>query len=139
MNDNHLTPPNEGGSPKYVRAGLQVIGGAIPFAGGIFSAAAGAWSEHEQERVNRFFKQWLKMLEDEIKEKEKTILEIMARLDMHDPKIADRIESKEYQSILKKTFREWSGAESEEKRVYIRNILANAAASTMTSDEVVRL
>lgn len=59
--------------------------------------------------------------------------------DIHDEEISKRIESKEYQSLLKKTFREWSGAESEEKRVYIRNILANAAASTITSDDVVRL
>ena len=40
---------------------------------------------------------------------------------------------------MKKTFHEWSGAESEDKRTYIRNILANAAASKMTSDEVIRL
>jgi hypothetical protein len=79
------------------------------------------------------------MLEDEIREKQKTILEIAARLDIHDEKIQQRIESKEYQSLLKKTFREWSGAESEDKRTYIRNILANAAASKMTSDDVVRL
>jgi gas vesicle protein len=116
-----------------------VIGGVVPFAGGLLSAAAGAWSENEQERVNKFFKHWIKMLEDEIKEKERTILEIMARLDIHDEEIAKRLESKEYQSLLKKTFREWSGAESEDKRTYIRNILANAAASNMTSDEVVRL
>ena len=131
--------PCESSTPKIVRAGLQIVGGAVPFAGGIFSAAAGAWSENDQERVNRFFKQWIKMLEDEIREKEQTVLEIMARLDIHDEKVASRIESKEYQSLLKKTFREWSGAESEDKRRCIRNILANAAASTLTSDDVVRL
>jgi len=131
--------PEEGRTPKIVRGALQVIGGAVPFAGGLFSAAAGAWSENEQERVNKFFRHWIKMLEDEIREKERTILEIMARLDIHDEEIAKRLESKEYQSLLKKTFREWSGAESEDKRTYIRNILANAAASSMTSDEVVRL
>jgi hypothetical protein len=118
---------------------MQVAGGLVPFAGGFFSAAAGAWSEQEQERVNNFFQQWVKMLADELREKEKTILEILARLDIHDEKIADRIESKEFQSLLKKTFREWSGAESEDKRTYIRNILANAAASTMASDDVVKL
>lgn len=131
--------PAEGKTPKIVRGALVIIGGAVPFAGGLFSAAAGAWSEHEQERVNEFFKHWLEMLKDEIKEKERTILEIMARLDMHDEEIGKRLESPEYQSLLKKTFREWSGAESEEKRVYIRNILANAAASNYTSDDVVRL
>lgn len=79
------------------------------------------------------------MLEDEIREKEKTIIEIVGRLDMGDEKNTDRLESQEYQSLLKKTFREWSGAESEIKRECIRNLLANAAASSITSDDVVRL
>lgn len=130
--------PSKGKLPKITRAGLQ-IAGVVPFAGGVFSAIAGAWSEHEQEKVNSFFKQWIRMLAEEIREKEQTIVEIMMRLDVHDQKISERITSKEYQSLLKKTFREWSGAESEDKRTYIRNILANAAASDLSSDDVVRL
>ncbi len=139
MSEDNIKSIEEGSTPKVIRGALQVIGGAVPFAGGLLSAAAGAWSENEQEKVNKFLRQWIKMLEDEIKEKEITILEIMARLNIHDEKISKRLESKEYQSLLKKTFREWSGAESEDKRTYIRNILANAAASSITSDEVVRL
>lgn len=131
--------PEEGKGRKIGRGALQVAGGAVPFVGGLFSAVAGAWSEAEQEKVNRFFQHWVKMLEDELKEKERTIIEIMARLDMQDEQIQERVESKEYQSLLKKTFREWSGAESEDKREYIRNILANAAASQVSSDDVVRL
>jgi len=137
--DDEQTLHEEGVAPKIARGALAIIGGVVPFAGGLFSAAAGAWSEHEQQRVNDFFKHWMEMLKDEIKEKEKTILEIMARLDLHDEEVNKRLESPEYQSLLKKTFREWSGAESEQKRIYIRNILANAAASTYTSDDVVRL
>lgn len=124
---------------KISRGALQAVGGAIPFAGGLFSAIAGAWSEHEQQKANRFFEHWIRMLEDEIKEKEETIIEIMARLDLADEEISKRVESAEYQSLIKKTFREWSGAESNEKRVYIRNILANAASCQVSSDDVVRM
>lgn len=38
-----------------------------------------------------------------------------------------------------KAFRDWAGAESEEKRAFIRNILTNAADKTLTSDDVVRV
>jgi len=124
---------------KITKGALQIVGGAVPFAGGLFSAIVGAWSEKEQEKVNRFFQHWLKMLEDEIKEKEATIVEIMGRLDLQDEKIFERIESKEYQSLLKKTFRDWAGTESEEKRKLIRNILSNAAATSLSSDDVIRL
>jgi hypothetical protein len=131
--------PEGSKSAKIARGALQTVGGAVPFAGGVLSAIAGAWSEGEQEKVNRFFEHWVRMLQDELKEKEETIIEIMARLDLQDEAISQRVESKEYQSLVKKTFREWSGAESDEKRVYIRNILANAAASQVSSDDVVRM
>lgn len=121
------------------RFALQAAGGAIPFFGGFLSAIAGIWSEKEQERVNNFFKHWLKMIEDELQEKSKTVVEVMSRLDMQDQKIAERVESKEYQSLIKKTFRDWAGVESEEKRVLLRNILANAASVEIVSDDVVRL
>ena len=131
--------PKEDKGGKIARSAIQAIGGAVPFAGGIFSAIAGAWSENEQQKANRFFEHWIQMLKDELKEKEQTIVEIIARLDFQDEKISERVESKEYQSLVRKTFREWSGAESEEKRVYIRNILANAAGSNLTDDDVIRL
>lgn len=131
--------PESGKIAKISRGALQAVGGVMPFAGGVFSAIAGAWSEGEQDKVNRFFDDWVRMLQDELKEKEETIIEIMARLDLQDEAITERISSREYQSLVKKTFREWSGVESEDKRIYIRNILSNAAASEVSSDDVVRM
>jgi hypothetical protein len=135
--DNEM--PADGKSAKIARGALQVVGGAIPFAGGVLSAIAGAWSENEQEKINKFFEQWVRMLKEELEEKEITIVEIMARLDLQDEKIAQRVESKEFQSLVKKTFRDWAGAESEDKRVLIRNLLSNAASSEISSDDVVRM
>lgn len=131
--------PEEGSSGKIGRGTLQVASGVVPFVGGILSALAGAWSEREQAKVNKFFEQWVRMLEDEIREKEATVVEMMSRIDLQDEKIAERVESKEFQSLVKKTFRDWAGAESEEKRVLILNLLSNAATSTISSDDVVRM
>ncbi|MDE2259750.1 MAG: hypothetical protein KGK17_05430, partial [Betaproteobacteria bacterium] len=74
--------PDEGNTGKAIRGALQVASGAVPLLGGILSAIAGAWSEKEQARVNKFFEQWVRMLEEEIQEKEATVVEIMARLDL---------------------------------------------------------
>lgn len=131
--------PQGGKSAKISRAALQAFGGIIPVAGGILSAIAGAWSDAEQERVNRFLEHWMEMLRDELREKAETIVEILARLDLQDEKISERVESKNYQSLLKKAFRDWGASESEKKREYIRNILTNAAASSVSSDDVVRM
>ena len=102
--DRKESPPEGKNKGKIGRGALHAVGGAIPFVGGLFSAIAGAWSEHEQERVNRFYQHWVQMLEDEIREKEQTIIEIMARLDLQNEAISQRIESREYQSLLKKNF-----------------------------------
>lgn len=130
--------PDEKKWKKHARGALQVAG-AVPFVGGLFSAAAGYWSEHEQQRLNDFLKRWLGMMEDEIREKQETIAEIAIRLDLQDEEISSRVRSEDYQSLLKKAFRDWAGAESEKKREFVRNVLCNAAASNLTSDDVVRV
>ena len=124
---------------RAIRAILNAMGGAVPFVGGVLSAGSAAWSEREQETINSFFEHSLKMLEAELAEKAQTILEIMARLDMNDKKTAERVASPEYQSLVCKALRDWAGTESKKKREYIRNVLANAAVTQITSDDVVRL
>lgn len=127
-----------GAGPKAARFALACLGG-IPYVGGVFGAGAGAWSEANQERMKKVFMQWLKLQEEEIKEIGETLFDVMIRLDQTDEKIQERIESKEYLGLIKKCFRDWSGAESEEKRKLIRNLLANAASTDLASNDVVRL
>jgi hypothetical protein len=144
MDDKNDTPevPELPHGPKgsgAARGALNVVGGLIPFAGGLLSAAASAWSEHEQNKINDFLHHWMQMLAAEMREKEQTIIEILSRLDMRDEETAKRVESPEYQALMRKAFRDWSGAESEAKRAMVRNLLVNAAGSRVASDDVVKL
>lgn len=79
----------------------------------------------------------MKLQEDEIREIGMTIFEVMERLDQNDEEIRKRVESPEYLRLVKKCFRDWSAAESEEKRRLIRNLLSNAAATRICSDDVI--
>lgn len=138
--DDTLQPPSQSGKvAKISRAALQSAAGAIPFFGGLLSAAAGAWSEQEQSRINEFLQAYIQMLREEMEEKHQTMADILIRLDVHDEKIAQRVETKEYQSLIRKAFRDWAGAESQKKREFIRNVLSNAASTDLTSDDVIRL
>lgn len=128
-----------GKGPKLARFALAVLSGAIPYAGGIVGGIGGAWSEKENERFQQILKTWLKLQEDEIKEIGRTLAEVMDRVDQSDEKVEQRIESPEYHKILKKCFRDWSAAESEDKRILVRNLLVNAASPGVTSDDVIRL
>jgi len=130
---------SNGNGPKIARFALAILGGAIPFAGGLVSGAGSAWSEKENEHFQRILKAWLKLQEDEIEEIGQTLVEVMVRLDQQDENIRRRIESPEYLKILKKCFRDWSAAESEEKRILIRNLLINAASPGLAPDDIIRL
>lgn len=129
-----------GAGPKIARFALACLSGAIPIAGGVAGAAGNAWSEKEQSQFNKIFAAWLKLQEDEIKEIGQTLFEVFSRIDQADEKVRTRLESKEYLALLKKCFRDWSAAESEDKRKMIRNLLTNAAAGDkLCNDDILRL
>ena len=127
-----------GHGPKVARYALACLSG-IPAIGGVFSASSGAWAEAEQAKMNKIFEQWLKLQEEELKEIGQTLFEVMIRIDHEDEKVNDRIQSEGYLSLIKKCFRDWSAAESEDKRRLIRNLLSNAASCEMVTDDVLRL
>lgn len=126
-------------SGEAARAALNALGAVLPGLGGLLSAAAGAWSEEEQRALQRALAAWMQMVEDEIREKGRVMCEIAARLDFHDEALRQRVESDEYQKLVRKAFRNWSGTESESKQKMVRNLLTNAASSRLTSDIVVEL
>ena len=66
-------------------------------------------------------------------------MRFLARLDMNEKAISERVASREYQSLVNKAMRDWVGTESKKKRDFVRNVLANAAASRVAPDDVVRL
>lgn len=129
---------SRGYGPRVARFALACLGG-IPGVGGAFAGAGSAWSEAEQAHFNKVFAAWLKLQEAEVIEIGLTITEILTRLNLNDEKVRERIESPEYLKLIKKCFRDWSAAESEEKRVLIRNLLLNAASHRICSDDVVRM
>jgi hypothetical protein len=127
-----------GNGPKAARFALACLG-AIPGFGGAIAGIASTWSEKEQADFNRIFAAWLKLQEDEIREIGLTIFEVMSRLDQTDEEIRKRVESPEYLKLVKKCFRDWSAAESEEKRRLIRNLLSNAAATKICGDDIIAM
>ena len=64
----------------------------------------------------------------------------MQQLDLEDKTVNERLYSPEYLGIIvKKCFRDWSAAESEKKRVYIRNLLINSVKTDITGDDIILL
>lgn len=96
-------------------------------------------SEAEGNHFKKVLAAWMKLQEEAMLEIAKTLAEVMSRLDLNDSEVRERLESPAYLSLVKKAFRDWSGAESETKRTLVRNPLVKAASTKLSGDEVIRL
>ena len=119
------------------RGALSAAGGAIPFAGGLLFAAAGVWSDTEQARAMETLRAWIKMLEDELQEKQLTILDIIARLDMHDEQINERVKSIEISRFSRRRSGVGRDREHQEAGIYPEDSTNAAAPIRLVSDDVV--
>lgn len=106
-------------------------------AGGALGGLIAFKSQQDQDKLNHLINAWLKLQADEMQEIGVTLAEVLSRLDLQDDEVINRLESEEYLSLLKKCFRDWSAAESEEKRQLIRNLLVNAAGVQITTTDVI--
>lgn len=65
--------------------------------------------------------------------------DIAGRFDNLGEQIDERIQSEEYLDVVKKAFRTWDHADTDEKRRLVGNLVANAAGTQLSSDDVLRL
>ena len=120
---------------KLITAAL----GSIPWIGG-FLAAAQAYKEEEgQFQTDNLQRQWLEEHKIRLQALARDLAEIVNRLDSLGDELHDRIESDEYLALVRKAFRSWDQADTELKREYVKRLIANAGASTLCPDDLVRL
>jgi hypothetical protein len=124
---------------QVLRAAMQTLAGELPVGGGALAAAAGAWSERDQGKVNNLLVVWLKQLEADLAAMGTTLADVLIRVDLNDEDVRKRLESPEYQALVSKVFRNWSATESVKKREMLRNLLANAAGKNITGDDVISI
>src|ERR1700738_3885936 len=89
---------------------LAALGG-IPWVGGVISAAASAAAafntrESEVQR-NALLREWLQEHQGKLQELRATLEKLVARIEGFGQEAEERITSKEYLTLVRKTFREW--------------------------------
>ena len=120
---------------KFVLAVL----GSIPWVGGFLSAAASYKAEEGTVRQDSLQTQWLEEHHTKIMSLKETLLEIEHRFEALGAAIDERIQSDEYLGLVRKAFRAWDNADTDEKRRYAANLVTNAAGTRVCSDDVLRL
>lgn len=120
---------------KFLVAAL----GAIPWVGGFIAAAAEIPGDESDAKHNDLRDQWLEEHHRKLDELIKTIDEIDKRFESLGPDIEERIQSPAYLSLVRQAFRAWDNAETDKKREYVANVVANCAGTRICSDDVIRM
>lgn len=123
---------------KYGRVAMAALG-SLPWVGSIMSAAATLSAENEQGKTNQLLYLWVQEHEDKLRALIATMQSIFRRFETFGDDIKTRIESPEYLSLVRETFRIWDEAETGEKRDMLRKLITNAGGVTIVQDDIVRL
>jgi len=127
-----------GKSHRYVRFLVAALG-SIPWVGGLIAASASLSAENEQQSLNELQRLWLEEHREKLKELGETLAEILLRLDNLGDEVQERIESPEYLALVRAAFRSWDQADTEEKKQMFKKLIANAGASKLCPDDLIRL
>jgi hypothetical protein len=124
---------------RIIRKITMAALGSIPWVGGFLTAAQAYKEEKGQIETDVLQRQWLEEHRLKMQNLARDLAEIIDRLNSIGEEINSRIESEQYLALVRKSFRLWDQADTEQKREYIRRLIANAGASTLCPDDLIRL
>lgn len=130
---------------KYYRAFLVAALGSIDWIGGVYSALIALQAESEQGKLNDMQKIWLSEHKDRLVNLESTLKDVVVRLDEFctnteiEEVVLKRIQSPEFLTLVRETFRAWDEASTLEKRDKFKKLITKAAAIELCSDDKVRI
>ncbi len=120
---------------KIVMAAL----GSVPWVGGLLTAVQAYKVDEGQAETDSLQRQWLEEHKLKWQKLSTDLSEIAERLDSFGEEVHARLESEEYLMLVRKAFRGWEQADTDQKREYIKRLIANAGGSKVCSDDLVRL
>lgn len=130
-------------SPTFKKRALEKFAlaalGSIPWVGGFISAAASIKTEEANLKTDSLQTKWLEEHEKKMLRLSSTLEDIGQRFDKLSDNINERIQSEEYLDLVRKSFRVWDKSDTDQKRLYIANLITNASGTNLCSDDVVRL
>lgn len=112
---------------------------SIPWVGGVLAAAVTFKKDETGVRHDDLRNQWLEEHHAKLGALRSTLEEIFQRIQSLGDEINERLESEEYLALVRKAFREWDQADTQEKRRLIVQLITNAAGTRICSDDIVRL
>jgi hypothetical protein len=105
----------------------------------VLAAAATFKFDEADVRHDALRNQWLEEHHHKLNLLRSTLSEVFGRIQSLGEEINDRLESQEYLGLIRKAFRQWDQADTDEKRKLIVQLITNAAGTRVCSDDILRL
>jgi hypothetical protein len=112
---------------------------SIPWVGGFLTAMSQLYLDKDQIKKDTLQVKWMQEHKKKLDLLKETMQNIENRFELLGEKINERINSEEYLQLVRKSFRVWDNADTDEKRKYVSNLITNASSTSLTSDDVIRL
>jgi hypothetical protein len=107
--------------------------GSIPWVGGFLSVAAELKLQEHDTQETSLQSQWLQEHARKLEELSETMEQTASRFEALGEQIDERLQSEEYLDVVRRAFRAWDRADTNEKRGYIGLLIANASATSLQS------
>jgi hypothetical protein len=131
-----LTPT---GQKRFLEKFLLAALGSIPWVGGFIGTMASLKMEAGDLKADDMRTQWLKEHQRKIELLANTLNNITERFEKLGEQIDERLQSEEYLNLVRRAFRIWDQADTDEKRECVANLVTNASGTRLCSDDIVRL
>ncbi|MFH1023074.1 MAG: hypothetical protein V1809_06765 [Planctomycetota bacterium] len=131
-----LTPS---GRRRFFEKFLLAALGSIPWVGGFISTIASLKTESVDIKADDMRTRWLNEHHRKMTLLAGTLNDISTRFESIGEQIDARIENEGYLNLVRRAFRTWDQADTEEKRKYVANLVTNAGGTKLCSDDVIRL
>ena len=125
--------PRKRALKKFALAAISVI----PWVGPLI--VAGIELAGKGDKVDDLQCQWLESHRVKFQRLHETLRQIAERLASFGEAVDARLEDPKFLTLVEKSFQSWDRATTDEKRDYIRRLVANAAATSLCDDDLVRL
>lgn len=124
---------------RIFQAFIMAALGSIPWVGGFLTAAATFKFDGANIERDSLQNQWLDEHHRKLLALKATLEEISERFGKLGETIDERLQSEQYLGVVRKAFRAWDQADTEEKRRLIANLITHAAGTRICSDDILRL
>ena len=129
-------------TPGYKRAVEKLVLAAlssIPWVGILVSAVKEIKEGGEADQQTYLLRLWVEQHQRRFMELGLTFQEIQKRFDSFGDEIDKRLESDAYLALVRRAFRAWDQADTQEKRRMLANVIINAGSTRACADDIIRL